>query len=536
MTKIPDPQAVQLYNLGSLGVILDVKPHLLPPEAWNNANNVVGDKNGIKGCKGHAQCFGTLSISAEFVMSVPGVGSSFWFYTSLTKAYVYEGGVHTNITRQTASSDVNYTGTAGRQWNGTILGGIPFINNGVDIPQYWSALNPATKLANFTAFVSPVGTLRANILRAFGEYLVALNVVDNGVRLAQAVYWSHKADPGTLPTSMDYTDPEVDAGRTFLTDAHGGQILDAGMLGDLLVIYKEYSTHTLRLVGGDAIMQPAMILEGSGIFAPRCFCSFMDGTKHFVVTANDIIVHAGTRDTKSLAQDRVKAIFNEIDPVNFVNSFVFENKTTKECWFCYPTIGATYPNRVARWDYINDTWWFRDFDGTSTDYGTITDASTDTWDTDSQVWDADSETWSNESRTSQVYVGRTTKAFKLETGNLFDTTIIPSFAERSGISIDGKDRQGNPKASLTSRKLLSRIWPKLSGSSQVTVRTGKQELLNDPVSWDSGQVFDIATQRYLDSSATPVNGTLLAIRYEHNAADTFALEGHDLYITKVGGQ
>src|SRR5207342_1771282 len=187
----------------------------------------------------------------------------------------YEGGVHTNITRQSGGVDVDYTTTTGRLWNGTIFGGIPILTNGLDIPQYWGTLSPGTKLANMTTFTGPgASTLRAKIIRSFGEYLVALNVTENSVPLRHAVYWSHKAGVGTLPTSWDYSDPEVDAGRLFLTDSHGGVIQDGGLLGDELIIYKEYSTHALRFVGGGTIFAPRLILDGSGLFAPRCFCSF----------------------------------------------------------------------------------------------------------------------------------------------------------------------------------------------------------------------------------------------------------------------
>jgi len=530
---LTDP--TQLYQLGKLGVISDVDPHLIPPEAWTNANNVLFTERGVERSKGHEQVFGTMSVAPEFIINVPGVGASYWIYTSLTKAYVYEGGVHTNITRQTAAVDVNYTTVNGRTWNGTIFGGIPIINNGVDIPQYWGSLNPAVKLTNLTTFTGPgASTLRAAVIRTFGEYLIALNVTEAGVVLPHAVYWSHKAGVGTLPTSWDYSDPEVDAGRLFLTDSHGGTIQDGGLLGDERIIYKEYSTHALRFVGGGTIFAPRMLLDGSGIFAPRCFCSFDKGTKHFVVTADDVIIHAGTKETKSIAIDRVqRAIFLNVDATNYQNSFCFENQATNECWFCFPTTGNTYPNRAARWKYDNNTWSFRDFDGVSTDFGNVTAAS-GIWDSDSGIWDLDSEPWSVESRTQQVYVNRV-KAFQLETGYLFDLVTPTAFVERTGLAVDGRDRSGGLRASFTSRKLLTRIWPKIVGTTMVNIQAGKQELIDGAVSYQAEQTFDASINRYLDSTAEPVNGLLLAVRYETQHNDPWVLAGHDLYIEKLGG-
>lgn len=525
----------QLFELGKYGVVLDLDPHLIPPEAWSNANNVIFTERGVERSKGHEQVFGAMSVTPEFIINVPDVGASFWIYTSLTKAYVFEGGVHTNITRQTAGVDVNYTTSDGRTWNGTVFGGIPIINNGVDLPQFWGTLSPGVKLANMTTFVGPgASTLRAAIIRTFGEYLVALNVTEAGVQLEHSVYWSHKASPGTLPSSWDYSDPEVDAGRLFLTDSHGGTILDGGLLGDELIIYKEFSTHSLRFVGGGAIFAPRLLLDGAGLFAPRCFCSFDQGTKHFVVTSDDIIIHAGTKESKSVAADRVqRAIFTEIDATNFLNSLVFENRVTKECWFCYPTTGSTYPNKAARWNYKDNTWSFRDFDGVSTDFGNITEG-TGLWDSDSGIWDSDSEPWSIEQRTAQVYVNRV-KAFQLEQGYLFDTVTPTAFMERTGISIDGRDRKGALRASFTQRKLLSRIWPKIVGTAMMGIQAGKQELISGPVSYQASQTFDANTQRYLDSVAEPANGLLLALRFQTQHNDPWVLEGEDLYVEKLGG-
>lgn len=528
---------IELTNIGKYGVIADTKSHRIPPEAWTDANNVVFDDNGIGPAGGHAPIFGDLSVTSEFIMNVPGLGASYWIYASTEKAYVYEGGVHTNITRQTASTDVDYTLGAGdgRLWQGTIFGGIPIINNGVDLPQYWPDLNVAVKLANLDNFEGPGSVpLRAKIIRAFGSYLIALNVVEDGTPLPHSVYWSHKADPGAIPTSWDYTDPTVDAGRTHLTDVHGGEIFDAGLLGNVLIIYKEASTHVLRFSGGNDIFSTDLLLATSGLFAPRCFCAFDNGTKHFVVTSDDIITHAGTKQIQNIAEDRVRnKIFSEIDPTYYLNSFVFENRLTKECWFCYPTIGSEYPTRAARWKYLKNTWTFRDFDGVSTDFGAVTDASADAWDDDNEVWDSDDEPWSIESRVQQIFVNRF-DAFKLDVGYLFNGVAPACYVERIGLAIDGKDRDGELRASLSSRKLLSRVWPKITGGTAVVrMQAGKQELLEGPVTWDSPQLFDPATQRFLDSSNEPVNGLLIAIRYEVESGGAWKIEGHDLYITRV---
>ena len=69
----------------------------------------------------------------------------------------------------------------------------------------------------------------------------------------------------------------------------------------------------------------------------------------------------------------------------------------------------------------------------------------------------------------------------------------------------------------------------------MSIQAGKQELVDGTVSWQAAQTFDATTNRFLNSTADPVNGLLLAVRYETQNNDPWVLEGHDLYIEKLGG-
>lgn len=515
---------VELVSLGKYGLVLDVPAHTLPPHVWSNGNNVRFTASGVSRMRGHAQIFGALSVTPEFLMNVPSINASFWFYFSLLKAYVYDGAVHTDVTR--VSGD--YTAANGKGWTGTILGGVPVFNNGSDVPQYWSTLTPATKLTNLTNWPS---TLRAKVVRAFGQYLIALNLTDSGTPLAQAIAWSSKADPGTIPTSWDDADPTVEAGRTQLTDIQGGAIVDGVLLGDMLIIYKERSIHALRFVGGVSVFAPDLLITTAGALAVGCACAFDKGTKHLVLTGDDIIVHEGTRQYKSVAEDRVKStIFGEMDSANAINSFVFDNPVNKEVWVCYPEIGSTYPTKAAIWNYKDNNWTFRTFDGVSAATGTLTEADADVWDTDTDVWDVDSENWSTETTSKLVYVNRS-EAFGLEASTyLFDGVVVPAFVERTEISIDGKDRDGAPIASLRSVKQVSRLWPRIIGTGTVNVQMGVQAGIGKAVTWEPVQQFIPGTTEYLDWN---VQGRLLAIRFESLDGAYFRLEGYGLDVFRV---
>jgi hypothetical protein len=516
---------VEIYNLGEVGLIPDQQTYLPVPEAWTSGKNVRFTENGVILMSGHRQALGDLEVNAEFLMNVPTLGSSFWFYFDLEKAYVAESGVHTEVTRESAA----YAATAGRNWNGTILGGIPIFNNGADAPQWWGAASPSTKLDDLPNWPE---NWTAKIIRAFGQYLFALNVEDNTGTYPSAVRWSHKADPGSVPSSWDFTDPTVDAGQTFLTDIKGGDILDAGLLGEQLAIYKENSTHMMRFVGGDAIFAPSLILSTAGILAANCFASFKFGTRQLVLTGDDVLVHGGTKEAQSVANTRVRrTIFSEMDTTNFRNAHVFNNPVTSEIWICYPENGAVYPTKAAIWNYEFDTWTFRDFSGVAADNGTVSSTGLGVWDAVNVVWDDQEGTWSNDNAQQMLFVDRSKKAFALDAGYLFDTQTIPAQIERRGISIDGKDRNGKPKGSIHSRKLWHRLWPKLSGGA-VNISIGVQQTTDqqEPVDWQAPQFFTPGQDQYIDFE---VNGRLLAIKYESATSTPWTLSGHDLEVVRV---
>ena len=114
------------------------------------------------------------AVPAALSYGVASPTINFWLYTSLNKAAVFDGRVHTDITRVIGG---DYTASETRQWNGTILSGIAIVNNGVDVPQYWATASIATKLANLPNWDPNV---RAKVIRAFGPFLVAIDLIISG--------------------------------------------------------------------------------------------------------------------------------------------------------------------------------------------------------------------------------------------------------------------------------------------------------------------------------------------------------------------
>lgn len=509
---------------GSTGIIKDVPPHMLPPEAWTEGNNMRMVDGFMKRFSGHAQVLGTPSVAPGFVFFVPAANDKFWLYANLTAVHATDGTTHANITRGAGP----YTATNFRDWNGCILGGVPILNNGNDVPQYWPTLSLAGDLANLTAWPA---TLRAKSIRNFGLHLVAMNLVDGGNVLSHALRWSHKADPGTVPTSWDVTNPAVDAGQTHLTDIQGGELLDGYLLFNYLVLYKQRSTHLMRFIGPPDVFGFELLFN-SGLLNARS-CAIIDlGVKHFCVSEDDVLVHAGTRnvDYPLNAKDR-RYLFNDMDASSRVNAFAFDNPFNEEAWFAYPSSGATIPNKALVWNYRTGLPKFRDFPGISADVGSLPTSAGAAWDSVVGSWDNMVGPWNAEGERRIVVADPTnTKLWGLDTGFTFGTSTVTAYVQRTGWAIVGKDRFGQPKADFNVRKLFKRIWPKLRGSAVVQVRLGSQEEFDGPVTWAPYQTFD-PVRKFLDFK---VNGRFGAIEISTTSNADLQVDGFDIEVVPLG--
>lgn len=517
---------IEINDLASLGVIRDVEGYMLPPEAWTLGENVRFRDGGVEKLAGRAQVFGTPGVAPHFALPISNSSQTFWLYTSLTKGYVYDGSSHTNITRQTAGVDVDYTAAGTRDWNGVLFGGVPILNNGADVPQYWSSLSTATKLA---ALPNWPAAKRAKVVRSLGAHLIALNITDGANVYPHMVLWSHPADPGSVPSSWDVTDPTVDAGQTDLADVTAGLIVDGLPLRDNLMIYKEGSTWRMRHVGGTFIFNFDQFLTTSGILAPRCVALTGDGTRHVVATQDDIIVHNGNSVESILNQRFKRYLFNQIDIDHFANSFMFCNPFNYEVWFCFPESGAEFPTRALIWNYkegqkgaiseANITA-FR-----NVGVGTIESATTDTWATVSGSWASYIGPWSQTNRRKVVLCAtEATKFLEMDSGTLNNGSAFTATVQREGLALVGRKRSGEWIVDFSQRKFVRRIWIKLDGGP-VNVRVGFQAAPDAAVSWSAAQSFDPSTQNYIDVVGS---GLAVAIEISSTADVSWRLLGYKI--------
>lgn len=520
---------IEVNDLSSLGVIKDEEGYQLPPEAFTYGNDIRFFANGVEKLLGRSQVFGTPGVAPHFAMSIASVSQTYWLYVSLTKGYVYDGSSHTDITRAVGG---DYTAGQTRDWNGALLGGVPILNNGSDDPQYWASLNPATKLAALPNW--PAST-KAKVIRAFGPYLLALNVTKAGTIYPHMVKWSHPADPGSVPSSWDPTDATKDAGEKDLPDTQAGVIHDGLPLGNRFYVYKAGSVWRMTQIGGNFIFDfgTSAFIETAGILGPRCVTITGDGTRHVFASQDDILVHNGNT-VESILNGRYKRyLSNVIDQTNYLNCFMFTNPFTDEIVFCYPETGATNPNRALIWNYrlgqkgaiSESAISFR-----NAALGNVENPGTAIWSTVTGTWDTYVGPWQTSQRRKVIACSTdTTKFLQLDSGVLRDGATFTATLQREGLSMVGRKRSGEWINDFKKRKLVHRVWIKAQGGP-IDVRLGSFNVPLGATTWSAVVSFDPTTQDYVD---VVVEGAAISI--EFSSANYFRLTGYKLEI-ELGGE
>lgn len=526
---------VDINDVASIGQVNDLAPYLLPPEAWTQVLNARYNGDRVERMSGWEETLidaGGRMYAPHFLIPVKTDAQTFWVYTSLTKAAVFDGTDDSDITR---TSGGDYAATSTQDWNATILGGILVLNNGVDVPQMWptaSAATPLEALSNWTS------TLRAKILRSFGSFLIAFNLTDNGTRLASSLQWSHPADPGTVPGSWAIDDPTFDGGRK--DTPSGGAILEALQLGDIMMIYKETAFWKLRFVGGQEIMETKPWLEDIGILAPRCACANGNGLRHVVVTQDDIITHNGNSVESVLTDRQKQTLFNDLNRDAVDACFLFLNSAKDEIWFCYPPSGETTATKALIWNYKRGRGAISYADGITfrnAAVGDLEGVDEATWEDGEETWAEEVGAWSEVSRRKLVVCDPTnSKFYQLDKGVTRDGVVYAATALRTGLSIIGRDRKGQWIEDHQVLKMVDSIWPKVS-EGPINVRVGYQDVVDGPVTWQGYVSFDPTTDMYihpLTDETLPGSGRGVALEFSTTAAVEWALTGYKMDLKTLG--
>lgn len=520
-------------------VVEDVPAAEVGPESWTQMQNFYMRVGYAQRMSGLSQFFADWTDKAFHLSNVFSATLNFWTVMGESTIQVIDqSGAVDDITPAVYASPV-----LPAECTTAIINGFPVFNFRQDPPVFWD-LNTSNIAAPLTGW--PAATSCRSI-RTFSNFLFALNMVEGGQEFPTKLRWSNAAEPGTIPTEWTASATN-NAGDASLADTAGG-IVDAAALRSVFMIYKQHATYTANFVGGSFVFTFKKFLTTSGIMARNCVTEALGN--HIVMTDGDVIIHDG-QNVRSLVDEKLRRfIFLQIDPVNFVNSFVFNYRAAKEVWICFPTQGFVEPNVAVVWDYAHDLLSIRELGETwSHAQSGLVLATTQAldWDSQTEAWNEAAGSWNRAQFTGAfervlaavpesaptgindpLGDGNSRLLFVDDTSTTRDDSAVVGQITRESLDL------GTPEA----LKYVRRVWPRIEGSTGtiIRVRVGVQDEPSEGISWSPQQDFLVNETDFLNFDQS---GRYISVRFEDPGQvegiinPTWRVHGFDLEYTFQG--
>lgn len=527
--------------VASTGIIADTDPRKLPDGAWSDGYNVRFSNGLASKVKGSRTVQGSLSTSAYSIFPYTTFdGSMFFAYAGLTAVYGVNNNTHYDLTRVAASGTaIAYSANADDLWNGGVLGGLLFLNNGIDVPQVQLTPTASCRLQDLPNWPTTI-TTRAACLRAYKNFLVALDVTKGAQRYRQMVKWSASADPLTVPTTWDEADTTKDAGEYSLSETDG-TVIDCLPLRDINILYKDDSVWGMQYIGGTFVFRFYQMFSRIGLLAKNCVAAF--GEFHcFIGNDLDIYVHNG-QSIRSIAEGKWrKWLRDTIDGSKYKRAFVVDNPATSEMWICIPDGTQEYCSKALMWNWREDTWGVRTIDNVSdaapggiqsSDYLLLWSTITSTWDTEASAW-SELENLPPEKKLVMVSPSRKTGLIETEFGSSEFGDPLPASLERTGIwAQPTKVHDGARQIDLQNVKFIKRVRFRTTDPAPthgVVFSVAVQNDLNSPLVW-------VSTNKLTQNTAELTvfkRGRFLSLKVETTEDELFNVLEYEVDVEGAG--
>lgn len=344
-------EQLDIMEFGLRGLSYDKAPWMEGPEFLSQAVNVRIEDQWIKSIGAPAD-FTTFPYTGTptWLMPVETLSTYFWVVASDTQIGAFDGTTWFDITPTVFTSvDVD------ARWGGFVSGTVPVVNNPQSFPMYWAPVTGATKL-QYLPYDPSTSWLDADRkcqrMVAHKGFMIALGVTSGANIFPDLVQWSDVAEPGTIPTTWI---PAADnsAGSQDIPD-DGGRIVDAIVLNDDVLIFKENSIWRMTFIGGVFVWSFTKITTTLGLIAPQSAVEVKG--KIYFIADGDLVVTDGFQ-TRSFAEGRVRRLVSgNVSSTQFKNSFAVRHFDRKEVWFCFVSAEAsTYPDVAVVWNWTDDT-------------------------------------------------------------------------------------------------------------------------------------------------------------------------------------
>jgi hypothetical protein len=345
-----------LRRLGDIGIITDVSPFDLPPNALSQGSNIRCANGKISRAPVCRTVLATTAATPVFtwVYNKPGEDDLIGIADRTGTLYFYSSSGEVDVTPSSyvpAASDSPHTDC--------VLANVNYINRDDAVPMYYNKSS-----TDFDELPNWDSTWRCKSLRAYRDALVAINVTKGATNYPNMVKTSDLATIDSVPASWDESDQSNSAYENTINECRS-PLLDGLALRDAFILYSEDQTFVMVWTGDTDIYQIRKLFENVGVVNTNCVVE-VEG-KHYVFGRNDIYVHDGVA-FQSIIEGRNKRFV--FDNLILDQSHVFHvkyNPHLREIMFCFVSgdgyaefTETTYCNRAAAYNIDNGTWTFRD--------------------------------------------------------------------------------------------------------------------------------------------------------------------------------
>ena len=535
--------------LGAVGLVKDISPYDLPPNAWSEARNVRFDQGRIT----RAPIFRKFLATEDIYEPTFGFDlynfqgenlDSFILIDGNGEPFLLENEVLTSL----VPLDHQVISARLQPYTAANLGQVFYYNHPVSGPYY---LTPG--MTEFDNLPDWNAGWRAAALRPFKDFLIALNVTKSGQSNPYLVKWSDLTLAGAPPASWDITSTTNSAGENPLFELDT-PLVDGLSLRNDFIIYSRSQVYLMEYIGGPFIFQFRKIFNEGGMINQNCAVEH-NGT-HYVFGVDDIYVHDGISKRSIVEQKMRREVFNQINTDYLNRCFVHHSPRLNEVMFFYVsrTQDTAFPgtvgcNKALVFNYASNTLYeyevnnvFSSFNGTISK--TLTWSAAETLGlTYNNIGGSYADLVDTVSERHTVLLagaplGGTADAGKVLVMDFADRGVVPLPADPdstptpvlSRIGID-MDEMGSD---LETRKMITRVFPQLyvenTQDATVALRFGKQEFPSGAISWAAPVVYNPETQYKVD---VRLSGRYLAIAIEPSKMNDFEVSGYDLEVKAI---
>jgi hypothetical protein len=346
--------AEPISGLGKGGLNMDLPPMIVPPNTFTDGYNIRFDDESVQTITGETT-YKVVSIAPDFGIHWRRPDQGYNIFAKNGNIVRIDAAGNSSSMFSSTATEYNNS-----DWQGTLFNGgyAIVLNNGTSTPLYClygssTAGSSFQPLPNWN-YISGL-TVTAKVIRSLGYSLVAANLT-----LTQGGVTTYA--PGTIRISVQASTgniPQVwQPGLTTDTAdefelSSTSPILDMAELRGNLFVYSSDSISMVSLGGATTRVSPYS--KSYGILNTDCVVEY-DGN-HFVVDRNDIYIHNGSGQIKSIADWRIKKyFFGELNKAALNKVHVTKHPFYKEIWINFPEGSSTVCNEALIYNYRNDTW------------------------------------------------------------------------------------------------------------------------------------------------------------------------------------